>query len=197
MVKIVYLGRKHIALPLGKWPLWWYFIQTRIVPKCLHPQQLELTCVPLTRLYRGVQLDVWANYVVRRFPRSLKGASCSTLLYLLWWAHYHNEMLTFQLNLILMFKFNHSPRQQGINQCVSHFRSKLSYSGLNGSRVIAETSWWLTDTQETTDAGNDNTPRSKQTSGKKCLKGSGWWKDITSWFVLRKGDKLLTEPIST
>ena len=26
----------------GKLPLWWYPIQTRIVPNCLHPQQLEL-----------------------------------------------------------------------------------------------------------------------------------------------------------
>ena len=59
-----------------------------------------------------------------------------------------------------------------LNQGVLHLWSKFGDPSLNGSRVIARTSKWLThrqtdrQTHTHTDAGNDNTRRPKLASGK-------------------------------
>ena len=59
MMKIMYIwwgrGGGIFANAWGNLPFWWYPIQILIVQNFLHPQQLELTCVPLIGHYHGIK----------------------------------------------------------------------------------------------------------------------------------------------
>ena len=56
------------------------------------------------------------------------------------------EILTFKLNLTLKVKVNCPQNKMDLDQCLLHLWSNFGDPSLNGSRVIARTSKWLTQT---------------------------------------------------